>query len=735
MTLGTDRHRPCDFCGLPTGFSAAATGPVYCCYGCRFAAGVTGAQGESGQSRWMLTRLGLAIFFTMNVMVFSMALWSTDAFGQGALADPRSRVLWDLFRYLSLLFSLPVVFLLGGPLVESAVADLKQGRPGSDLLLVIGVLASFGYSVSALLGGSTHIYFEVACGVLVAVTLGRWLEAIGKQRTVDSLKSLAKLLPDRVRVSTSDGEDWRDLNNVQPNDILRVLAGERIPLDGVVVERPAFVDEQLITGESQPALKRPGEAVHGGSLNLEGELVLRVTAAASEGTLRRLISAVQSAAETKGQSQRLADIVSTWFLPVVGLLALLAFYLNYQVGAGPQSGILAALAVVVIACPCALGLATPMALWTAMGRAAISGVMFHDPEALEKLSKTETILLDKTGTVTTGSAKLVRTLLESSEPEDRVRSIAASAARSSKHILAERLAAEFASQRSFPTTVIEHLPGRGIVCRVEGVPDDVLMGSRRFLESRGVSMDGEVSATSKAAEAEDLGWMYLAWGGQARAAFAFEETIRPQAHELIRLAGERRIAVRVITGDRPARASKLSELLGIDVEGGLLPDEKLARIHEARNRTRGSVVMVGDGINDAPALAAADVGIAMGTGADVSREAADICLLSNDLARIIWAIQLSQRAVRTIRYNLAWAFAYNVVGIGLALTGLLNPIFAAFAMAASGILVIGNSLRLNNFPEPDSFANTSASLGDSSDATGGTHKMNDRSLVAYWAAS
>jgi len=312
-------ERSCDYCGLPAGSAprgAAAEHPVYCCLGCRFAASVSGEGGEEGVSRWTLTKLGLSIFFSLNVMVFTMALWSQDLFAAPTDATQQARLLYDLFRYLALLFSLPVVFLLGGPLLESAWSDLTQRRISADLLLALGVLAALVYSMSSVFSGRGHVYFEVACMVLVAVTLGRWIEATGRWRTTQSLRRLSRLLPEQVQVVQPGGlVARRPLEEVRKGAVVRTLAGQCIPLDGRIVSGTASIDAQVITGESQPVVKGSGDEVFGGSLCLDGLLEVEVTADSRQGTLARLVAEVERAAHARGRWRRLADRLAALFVP------------------------------------------------------------------------------------------------------------------------------------------------------------------------------------------------------------------------------------------------------------------------------------------------------------------------------------------------------------------------------------------------------------------------------------
>ena len=684
------RTEGCDFCGLPI-HDAAAGQPRYCCYGCRFAASIAAASGEEGQNRWAMTRLGLAIFFAMNVMGFTMVLWS-----QSATGDQLSSIWYDLARNACFLFTIPVLFLLGVPLVEDAVGELMHRRPSLSLLLAVGVSAAMVYSVFSLLAGRGHVYFEVAVTILVAVTLGRWLEAAGKLKTTEALRGLQRLLPDRVRRITGGDERLVSAEDLGVDDLFRVLPGERIAADGEVERDQAAVDEQAVTGESLPVVRRAGDRVVSGSLVLDGPLVIRATSAAGEGTLSRMIAAVTAATASHTRYQRLAGQISSVFLPAVAAIALGTLALHIWLGE-PAGGLLAALAVLVIACPCALALATPMALWAAVGRAAQAGVLIRDADALAKLARAKSICIDKTGTLTTGTPCVARFETDESDREE-VLAVAAALARSSSHPLAAAILEYADSQwiRSMPGVgQVQALPGRGLVAYVDDLQQIAYLGSRRWL------MDlGQHYPASWHPSDDDAAETLVAWGGEIRGRFGLQEELRADATATIARLRECGLIPMLLTGDRQMRAAVLAAHLNIEARADLLPHQKLAAIQGLKHD--GAVVMVGDGINDAPALAAADVGIALGSGTDISRHSAGICLLGNDLAKLPWLVELSRQSVRTIRWNLVWAFAYNIAGIALAAIGWLHPVVAAIAMGASSLLVVTNSLLLARFPDSES---------------------------------
>jgi heavy metal translocating P-type ATPase len=724
-----ETQRGCQYCGLPLPHPPSGDGrPEYCCFGCRFAAAVAEGGGEEGLARWTLARLGSAIFFTMNVMVFSMALWTQDVYGEssGELAGS----LHELWRWGGLLFSAPVLLLLGGPLLDSAITDLRRGAISADLLLLSGIFAAFLLSLRSVLAGAGHVYFEVVCVVLVAVTLGRWLEATGKLKTTQALRSLDKLLPATVRrVATASpscllaprqdptertlvecfasqalaplattAESETSLAEVAIGDVVRVLPGERIPVDGVIRRNHAAIDEQIVTGESQPAIKEPGDRVLAGTLNLDGDLLIQVTTEPRDGTLQRLIDAVCRAAMSRSRLQQMGDRLAAVFLPAVILLAAATFGWHAY-ARGIEQGVLTGLAVLLIACPCALGIATPMALWVVMGRAAQAGVLFRHGDAIQQLARVRAVCFDKTGTLTTGDSDVVEFVVDAECNQEKALDAAGRLAAGSTHGLSRsvrRYVCESRGRDRMGETAVlslRTLPGRGVQGCVTGIPGPVCLGSPRWMRELGLEVGAGLRDRLEENQAAGRPLACVGWGGRVQGMFAFDEQLREEAAATLQDLRQSQLHITVLTGDHAIRGALLQRTLGLDVASELLPEDKAAAIDHTRRRF-GPVAMVGDGLNDAPALVMADVGIALGCGADVSRDAAQVCLLGNDLRQIGWSIRLASQAVRSVRVNLFWAFAYNVLGIAVAAAGYLNPVWAAGAMVASSLLVVSNSLRL-----------------------------------------
>lgn len=693
MSAATGGELSCAHCGLPVtlrrGQSADESIDLYCCLGCRFAASLVDEDGDA-KSTETLTRLGLGVFFAMNVMVFTMALWSQDVYG---VSETTASILHSLFRYVALLFTVPVLFLLGGPLFEEAIASLRQWRLSTELLLATGVSAAFGYSLLSVVRDDGHVYFEVICMILVAVTLGRWLEATGKVRTTEALNSLRSLLPETVRVVDDAGETSVALHELREGQEIRIAAGERVAADGKIVAGEASVDRQVVTGESEPVQLLSGDLILAGCLNIDGSLIVRVDARPGATAMDRMIETVVQAANRKEHWGRFADEVTKWFLPTVAVFALVTV-VYHAVGGDLGQGLMAGLAVTVVACPCALALAAPLAIWNAFATAARRGIIVRCPEAMSRLARLANLCIDKTGTLTTGEMRLAHVLTASGD-EGYLKEVAGQLARQSTHPAAEALAG-LATDHSV-TCNYRVVPGRGVSGRVAGVDGDVLLGSELWMREKSQCLGAALADRIEECCA-GLSMTYLAWGGQVHAAFALEETLRPEVGELLDYVRARAIQLSVLTGDDRRRGERLASALQVSVFSEQLPDDKLAHVN--RLKQRGVTAMIGDGINDAPALAAADVGIAMGCGADVARHTADVCLLGNDLRQLIILRKISRDAVRTIRWNLLWALAYNSIAIPIAAMGWLNPIIAALAMALSSLCIVGSSLRLSHHSEP-----------------------------------
>jgi len=618
------------------------------------------------------------------------------------------------WQWISLTLAAPVVVWGAWPFHRAAWLNLRHGSATMDTLISMGTLAAFAWSLYALLFGSagvpgmTHpfeftlrrmsggdaLYLEVAAGVTTFILAGRYFEARAKRRAGAALRTLLELGAKDVAVLRGGVEQRIPVEQLLVGDRFVVRPGEKIATDGVVEEGSSAVDASLLTGESVPVEVRPGDAVVGATVNAGGQLVVRATRVGADTQLAQMARLVQEAQSGKAAVQRLADRISAVFVPIVIALAVgtLAFWLG--AGATPSAAFTAAVAVLIIACPCALGLATPTALLVGTGRGAQLGVLIRGPEVLESARRVDTVVLDKTGTVTTGRMTLVEVVPAEGEDVATVLRLAGAVEHASEHPIA-RAVARGALERVGdlpPVTDFGNLAGLG----VQGVVDDhaVLVGRAKLLVERGIPLPADLERARAAAEDEGRTVVAVAWDGVARAVLVVSDTVKPTSAEAVRGLRALGLTPVLLTGDNTAVARSVARQVGVDeVIAEVLPADKVEVIKRLQAQGR-VVAMVGDGINDAPALAQADLGLSMGTGADAAIEASDLTLVRGDLRAAVDALRLSRRTLATIRGNLFWAFAYNVAALPLAAAGLLNPMIAGAAMALSSVFVVTNSLRL-----------------------------------------
>jgi len=621
------------------------------------------------------------------------------------------------WQWLSLLLTLPVAVWGAWPLHRAALAGLRHGVTTMDTLVSLGITASLLWSVQAMLFGGAGLtgmkmpfavtfgpvsqmtlYFDVTAGVTVAVLTGRYLESRAKHQAGSALTALARLGARTVAVLRDGTERREDVTALERGDDFVTRPGEKIATDGVVVAGTSAVDCSLLTGESAPAEVGPGDAVTGGTVNLSGRLVVRATQVGGETELARIVDLVTKAQATKSAAQRVADRVAAVFVPCVISLAVTT--LGFWIGTGLPSQFAwsCAFAVLVVACPCAMGLATPTALLAGVGRGAELGVLIQGAQALEATRRVGVIVLDKTGTLTTGVMTLQELTLAAGTTEDEALSLAGAVEDASEHPAGQAIARHATARRGAlpPVASFASVPGAGVRGTVSGRL--VTVGTRRFVEESGLSVPAELARAADAAERAGQTAVLAGWGGQARAVLPVSDALKAGSEEAVARLRALGLRVVMLTGDGRRPALAVARQIGIgddDVFSGVRPEGKLERIRELQ-AGRARVAMVGDGVNDAAALTQADLGIAIGTGTDAAIGAADVTLTGGDPRRVAEAIVLARAVLRTIRINLGWAFGYNLVALPLAALGYLNPLFAGLAMAVSSLVVVSNSLRLRH---------------------------------------
>ena len=641
-------------------------------------------QRRLNRERWSLILallLALPLVLPMLVQPFGLH-WMLPAWAQFALATP-------------------VQFIFGARFYVAAWKAVKAGSGNMDLLVALGTSAGYGLSLyqwaAAPAGSMPHLYFEASAVVIALVLLGKYLESRAKRQTASAIRALEALRPERA-IQVVDGREQEvAISALRLGDIVLVKPGERFPVDGEVLEGQSHADEALISGESLPVPKQPGDSVTGGAINGEGRLLVKTQALGAESVLARIIRLVEDAQAAKAPIQKLVDKVSQVFVPTVLVLALATLIGWWLYGAPLETALINAVAVLVIACPCALGLATPTAIMAGTGVAARHGILIKDAEALERAHDVSAVVFDKTGTLTSGTPKIAH-LAAVEGDEAQILQQAGALQRGSEHPLAKAVLDACAERGLFvaDVTASQSLTGRGIAGTLG--ERRLALGNRRLLDESGLA-PGSLADSAAAWEAEGrtLSWL-IEQSPEPRVLglFAFGDTLKPGALQTIQALNARQISSHLLTGDNRGSARVVAEALGIrDVHAEVLPADKSATVLELKKTA--VVAMVGDGINDAPALAAADIGIAMGGGTDVAMHAAGITLMRGDPRLVPAALEISRKTYAKIRQNLFWAFVYNLIGIPLAAFGLLNPVLAGAAMALSSVSVVSNALLLKTW--------------------------------------
>ncbi|WLT06663.1 heavy metal translocating P-type ATPase [Gilliamella apis] len=614
---------------------------------------------------------------------------------------------WMMPAWLQLVIASIVQFGLGAKFYRSGFNAAKALSGNMDLLVAIGTSAAYGLSLYQLIiGNDDHLYFESSVVIITLILIGKWLESRAKHQTTQAIEALSALRPEVALVRQGDQEVSLPITKVKVNDVVVIKPGERVPVDGVVIEGASSCDESMLTGESFPVNKIPNSLVTGGTINGEGLLIVKTTAVQADSTLSKIIAMVESAQAKKAPIQRIVDRISAIFVPVILIIALITLLAWGFISQDWQQALLHAVAVLVIACPCALGLATPTAIMVGTGVAARHGILIKDAEALETLHNVNTVAFDKTGTLTVGKPELVELDVMGTETADEIVSLAASMQAGSEHPLAKAILAKAKSYNYAQN--ITSVAGSGVMATIDN--HQFYLGSLRWMKSLNayfVDMQDKINElTQKGYTISFLAKQQSENGVVILALFGFADVIKPEAKNAINALHKLNVNTVMLTGDNQQAANYVGQQLSLDkVIAEVLPQDKANYIYQLQKEDQNikssnsnhKVAMVGDGINDAPALAAADIGIAMGTGTDVAMHAASITLMRGNLFLIVDAIDISRRTYNKIKQNLFWAFFYNLIGIPLAAFGFLNPMIAGAAMALSSVSVVTNALLLKRW--------------------------------------
>ncbi|MBV6401746.1 MAG: Copper-exporting P-type ATPase [Anaerolineales bacterium] len=641
------------------------------------------------------TSLLIGGVMVLHDMIVGAGIYAREIFNW---ATPESQPLVDFFQVMMMVTSIPVLLLLGLPILRAGFASLLRGQPNIHTLIMIGTFSAFGLSVRNLIVGHGGLYFDTATMLIFLVSVGRWLEMQAHKSSNTAVMKLLEQIPETAWVVTGEADKEVSVADLKPGMRVRAKPGGRFPVDGLIATGEGDVDESLLTGEPKPVTHRAGDAVKAGTINLDGSFEVIATAVGESTTAGQIGRLLHEALWARSPLERTVDKLSAWMTPAALTLAAIAFIVWSHIG-GAEKGLIVALSVLLIACPCALGLATPLTLWLSLQRAAESGVILRSAAALERLAKVNRVFFDKTGTLTQLPMKVHGVFLGKDESNKKVESgkwfleVVASIENESEHPLA-RAIVEYAKANQVELIKPESfkaIPAFGVTGKLPSTNYQITIGSSRLMFAEGLEMPDEICDQAEAWKEAGRVVVYAGWEGQVRGILSLDETIRDESSEVLNQLQSRGLALGVLTGDELSAGERWQSVLGIPVQAALTPDEKMKRLAE-------NAAMVGDGINDGPALASATVGLAMNHGADVARSASDIVLMRDDLRVIPWLFDLSREAMRRVRQNLGWAVVYNLVGVGLAMAGLLQPVFSAFAMVASSIFVTSNAMKMNRFP-------------------------------------
>ena len=685
----------CSHCLLPLGSYPTkrivnGEDHAFCCYGCCLAYQVKHGSREEPEAAWLLVRLGIGGFLSMNIMLFSLLLYS----GTFDVADSE---MLPKFYWLLGIFATPVLFILGGPFIKESWEGALQGRLNSATLISIGAISAYGYSMLMLFTGGKNIYFDTATMILVLFTLGRYLEASGRAKAVRNVAPLLEAERQWATVIENGKEKRSSISKMKVGMNVRIRPGERFPVDGIVLEGFSSADESILTGENRPVIKSEGDLVLAGSINQKGSLLIECGALGAATQWGLLCKSVREALSHPSSIQRLADNVASIFVPIVLAITILTI-IYWQSQVPLDQALLNGLAVLVVACPCALGLAAPLATALGLGQYIQRGCIIRGGEIQETLAKIRRIAFDKTGTLTKGATRLIK-IENNDASQEEVLQRAAGLEQHSEHSLAQGIIS-VAKERKLiiknPERV-QAVAGSGVMGYIEG--ELTAVGRSEWLIEQGLEMPSLFVKRLQNYESSGQTVVCVGWSGKIHGILLLDDMLLPEVPIMVETLKKLDMRTMLLTGDLPAVASRIAKSAGVEEwKASMSPDEK-CNFLEQWGGIEDPTIMVGDGLNDGPVLARAEVGIAVGSATDLARETADLVLPEKGLALLPWVILLSRAVHRTIITNLLWAFGYNIVAITLAVFGLLQPILAAGLMAGSSLLVVFNSLRLEQFPD------------------------------------
>ena len=685
----------CSHCLLPLGSYPTkrivnGEDHAFCCYGCCLAYQVKHGSREEPEAAWLLVRLGIGGFLSMNIMLFSLLLYS----GTFDVADSE---MLPKFYWLLGIFATPVLFILGGPFIKESWEGALQGRLNSATLISLGAISAYGYSMLMLFTGGKNIYFDTATMILVLFTLGRYLEASGRAKAVRNVAPLLEAERQWATVIENGKEIRSSISKMKVGMNVRIRPGERFPVDGIVLEGFSSADESILTGENRPVIKSEGDLVLAGSINQKGSLLIECGALGAATQWGLLCKSVREALSHPSSIQRLADNVASIFVPIVLAITILTI-IYWQSQVPLDQALLNGLAVLVVACPCALGLAAPLATALGLGQYIQRGCIIRGGEIQETLAKIRRIAFDKTGTLTKGATRLIK-IENNDASQEEVLQRAAGLEQHSEHSLAQGIIS-VAKERKLiiknPERV-QAVAGSGVMGYIEG--ELTAVGRSEWLIEQGLEMPSLFVKKLQNYESSGQTVVCVGWSGKINGILLLDDMLLPEVPIMVETLKKLDMRTMLLTGDLPAVASRIAKSAGVEEwKASMSPDEK-CNFLEQWGGIEDPAIMVGDGLNDGPVLARAEVGIAVGSSTDLARETADLVLPEKGLALLPWVISLARAVHRTIITNLLWAFGYNIVAITLAVFGLLQPILAAGLMAGSSLLVVFNSLRLEQFPD------------------------------------